>query len=186
MAFLRRGDGAGFGGAPECRRRYRLLGRDRVGIRLLGRLRDVGTVLELHSQFEALVGTQNADSAAVKLDLVAVGEAPACGQGIAVDRDRIVAAHGLHERLTVQQVEQDDGSTTGPGQADRAIAARADAQRQLPGIDSTFALYIPDKKMVETQIRSSQRTTTGCMSISGATRNSRRTSRNPGRLPTAT
>ena len=39
---------------------------------------------------------------------------------------------------------------------------------------------------IQTQIGSSQRTTMGSMSISGATRNSSRTSRYPGRTPTAT
>ena len=84
------------------------------------------------------------DAAAEIAQLVAVLQAPAGSQWLAVDRHRLVAADRLHERDIVEHVEHHDGTATRSRQAQPAIAAGADAQRQTLSLYSSFAFNVPD------------------------------------------
>ena len=64
---------------------------------------------------------------------------------LAVDRQRACTPHWLDERGAVEQVEQCDRLAAGSGQAQLALAAGADTQRQLLSVYSSFAFNIPDE-----------------------------------------
>ena len=178
--------GVRFRRTPEGRGRNCLVLTCRRCIRQFRRLGHVRAVLEFDLERQPAVDGLDDDSAAIELQFVIVVQPRARNQRLAVELHTRIPSERLHERCTVEQVQQHDGAATRAGQAQRAVAAGADAQRQLVRADTPFALDVPNGQMIETQIASSQRTTIGSMSISGATRNSRRTSRKPGRLPTAT
>ena len=167
----------GCGRALECRGRNVLV---LAGRRVVGQLRGLGhisAVLEPNLEDQPILAGPNDDVAAVEQQLVLVLQAAAGGERLAIELHAGIATDGLHERHAVEEVEQHDRAAAGAGQAQRAIAAGPDAQRQLVGTDAPLSLDVPDKQMVETQIASSQRTTMGRMSISGPTWNSSRTSR---------
>ena len=177
---------AGFGRTPERRRHDRLFARRLFGVQKLWRTSDVRAVLEAYVQRQLAAGDRNLDATAEEGQRVAVVESAAGDERLAVERDAAVAADRLRERRAVEQIDQHYRAAARARQTDIAVAARPETQRQGARGDATLAFYVADNQMVKAQIGSSLRTTTGCMSSSGATRNSTRTSRNPGRLPTAT
>ena len=164
-------------GATKRGRCNGLIGRLRLGIGQFRRLGNVGAVLEPNVEGQLAAAGANGDATAVVLQLVAVNEPTACRERVAVKRQRLRATDRLHERRAVEQVDQCDGRTAGSRQANLAVAPGAYAQWQVGGAEATLTLDVPDNKLIETQIASSQRTMIGCMSISGATRNSSLTSR---------
>ena len=116
-------------------------------------------------------------TATIGIVLVAVAKPLARSERLSVPRDRDVTADRLHERLTVKNVQQDNRAAAGTRQPDTAVRPGADPQGERIGIQPALALNVPDGQVIETQISSSQRTTIGTCSISGATLNSIRTSR---------
>ncbi len=168
---------AGFGCPLESgRRNFLVLLPGSVGIEFR-RLGHISAVLEPDLERQSIVAGRDADFTAEEPQHVAIAQARARRERFAVDLYRIGAPERLHEGRTVQQVQQQDGASARSRQAQLAIGAGPYTQRQVGRIYATFTFDVANIEILETQIASSQRTTTGCKSISGATRNSSRTSR---------
>ena len=120
-----------------------------------------------------------------KFQRVAICKSFRCAKRIAIQGQR-TATGRLDKRLAIQIVQCGYSGISRPRDANIAVDARTDFQRQLVRTKSSLAVGIPDYDRIKLQICSSHCTTIGFISISGATRNSIRTSRYPGRLPTAT
>ena len=129
---------------PERRRRNGLLDRLLAGIAEFGRLRDIGAVFEPDLQGQAVRIQVDDDAAAEITQLVPVLQSATRSQRLAVDRHRFVAADGLHERHVVEHVEHHDRRGARTRQAQFAVAAGADANRQASRVYASFAFDIPD------------------------------------------
>ncbi len=129
----------------ERRGRNGLFGRLLARISKLGRLRDVRAVFEPHLQNQARRVQVDDDARAEIAQLVPVLEPAARTERFAIDRHRLVAADGLHEGRVVEHVEHHHRRSAGTGQAQFAVAAGADANRQTLGVYLSFTFDIPDE-----------------------------------------
>ena len=134
----------GLGRAPERLRQDRLVGRRGAAGVLLWRPRDVGAVFQMHVDDGAVRVVGNAEFAAEKPQPVAAAESTTRIERRTVDLERVLAAERLDEQLLVEQVEQRKRFATRSGKAQLAVAASADFQRQLGGLDAPFPVDVTD------------------------------------------
>ena len=151
-----------------------------------GGLRDICAVFKMDIKHQSVIGRRYRYATAKKFELIRIDETAAGEQRFAINLHRRIASYRLHKRRAIKKVDQYNRTAARSWQAETAIAAGSDAQWQATSVNSPFAFNVLDNQMIETQIASSQRITTGLGSSSGPTINSSRTSRYPGRLPTAT
>jgi hypothetical protein len=167
-----------FGSTLKCRRRDRLLTGLRAGIWQIRWLGYIGAVFKANLKSQAIIRIRNSDPAAEELNFIAIGQAPTGVQWLAVDLHRAIATNRLHERRAVEHIQQHVWSAARSGKPNSTITASTNPQWQTFCRYASFAVNISDNNIViSAQIASSQRTTTGPDSVSGATRNSSRTSR---------
>ena len=167
----------GLRSATKRRWRDSFILRYRFCVTIFGRLRNVCTVFEMHVECEPVLGRRNLNATAEEFEFILISKSSARPERLTVDLHRFVLPEWLNKWGAIEQVEQHHRPTAGSWQPQRTIAARSDAKRQVNCVNAPLAFNVSYKKMVETQIVSSQRTTTGPDSSSGDTRNSRRTSR---------